>query len=83
SVVPRDAVQAGQPQPRAEVRPEMRAQERSSATTQRGELPRQDGPRQEPAMTQKQAPRSEEGLVSSSYEEDQLEIPTFLRRQAN
>jgi len=90
SVVPRDAVQAAQPQARPDVRPQA---DRSSAMTQRGELPRQEAhrpeaqrqepQRHEPAVTQKAAPRSDEGLVSSSYEEDQLEIPTFLRRQAN
>lgn len=78
SVVPRDAVQGVQP--RADMRPQS---DRSSSMTQRGELPRQDAQRQEPGLASKPAPRSEEGLVSSSYEEDQLEIPTFLRRQAN
>ncbi|MGK2742354.1 cell division protein FtsZ [Tepidicaulis sp. LMO-SS28] len=38
--------------------------------------------RREPVQ-QKRAVPSEEGLIQPSYEEDQLEIPTFLRRQAN
>jgi len=28
-------------------------------------------------------PKADDGMVASSFEEDQLEIPTFLRRQAN
>ncbi len=38
------------------------------------------------AAGQKEAtpqPKPEDGMVASSFEEDQLEIPTFLRRQAN
>ncbi len=37
----------------------------------------------EPGTEPQPATGSSEGMVASSFEEDQLEIPTFLRRQAN
>jgi len=67
-VVPREAVQpARQPAP----------QQASTVAPQQAATP---APAQrEPAP----APKPEDGMVASSFEEDQLEIPTFLRRQAN
>jgi cell division protein FtsZ len=52
---------------------------------------RQPAAQQAPALEAQQpapreqapTPKPEDGMVASSFEEDQLEIPTFLRRQAN
>jgi len=78
SVVPRDAVQPASPaSPR---------EERLVA-----EPPVQPSVQEERSSTQKRAQgvdapttaQPDDGMVASSFEEDQLEIPTFLRRQAN
>jgi len=68
-VVPRESVQPAQP-----VR-QPAPQQTSTLESQPVAPPAQ----REPAA----APKPEDGMVSSSFEEDQLEIPTFLRRQAN
>ncbi|MEQ9143752.1 MAG: cell division protein FtsZ [Parvibaculaceae bacterium] len=69
SVVPREAVQ---PAPQRAAPPAARAPEAPAQA--------------ERPAPQKAAPsvsKTGDELVSSTYEEDQLEIPTFLRRQAN
>ncbi|MBI1261206.1 MAG: cell division protein FtsZ [Rhizobiales bacterium] len=45
--------------------------------------PREQAPTAETRPQQGLSPASESRLVQPSYEEEQLEIPTFLRRQAN
>lgn len=45
--------------------------------------PREQAPAAEARPQQGLSPTSESRLVQPSYEEEQLEIPTFLRRQAN
>ena len=74
SVIPRDAVQAASSASAAQaapVTPEPRAQAAQPVV------------QQERTPVPKPATQPDEGLVASSFEEDQLEIPTFLRRQAN
>ncbi len=69
-VVPREAVQPAQAAP-------------TPPATQQAAVPE---PQPAPPAAQKEAapqPKADDGMVASSFEEDQLEIPTFLRRQAN
>jgi cell division protein FtsZ len=76
SVVPRDAIQpAPAPAPAAE--------QVAPAAPLAPDAPVAPVAQQERAPAPQVAAKPEEGLVSSSFEEDQLEIPTFLRRQAN
>ena len=69
-----------------------RAEEEVEAPAQRREPvvarePQRKQPPQQPETPRQSAPSlspsAEGGLVQPSYEEEQLEIPTFLRRQAN
>jgi len=92
SVVPRDAVQpapAAQAQPmHAEPAPQPQVQSQPQSQPQPQPQPQpqsQPAARHEPTSSPapQAAPARDEGLVASSFEEDQLEIPTFLRRQAN
>ncbi|MGV8996707.1 MAG: cell division protein FtsZ [Parvibaculaceae bacterium] len=63
-----------------------RAEEETEAPVQRREpvaARPQAEPQQRPAAQQSLTPSTEGRLVQPSFEEEQLEIPTFLRRQAN
>lgn len=75
-IIPRDAVR---PAPASAVRPQV--SNPAPQATQAASAPVQQPAPAQPAP----APKSEaaEELVAPSFEEDQLEIPTFLRRQAN
>ncbi len=78
SVVPRDAIQPASPaSPREErlvadpsVQPSV--QEERASTHERAQ-----------GVDAPTTAQPDDGMVASSFEEDQLEIPTFLRRQAN
>jgi len=74
SVIPREAVQAAPAAPVAQAAPAVPEPQAQAA---------QPAVQQERTPMPKSATQPDEGLVASSFEEDQLEIPTFLRRQAN
>lgn len=74
-VVPREAVQPAQTMT-ASTQPVPPAPQKAVTSEPQ---PTPPAARQEPAPQ----PKAGDGMVASSFEEDQLEIPTFLRRQAN
>ena len=78
SVVPRDAIQPASPVASHEER--FVAEPPVQRAAQAEEVPVQKRTQAADAPVRSQP---DEGLVASSFEEDQLEIPTFLRRQAN
>ncbi|MAN64198.1 MAG: cell division protein FtsZ [Parvibaculum sp.] len=74
-VVPREAVQPAQTIA-APARPAPQAPQQAAVAESQPAAP---VAQQAPAPQ----PKADDGMVASSFEEDQLEIPTFLRRQAN